>query len=209
MNRLLDLKCSRAALLVPAFLLVFAWQSRAVTFTLASAGPPTWTYDLTFGPLDNCNLFTSPSRITMTGLNGVTAAGGPTSTDFPAGSLTTNNLNWTPTFTATSVTWTNPTCGSGNFSTAMHVNGFTITAPSASNGGASYATSGFAKDTGTPNSLDISGTIAGPSTTPLPSAVPTMSPIALLMTMIGLGCAGAYEARRRFQDWFGNNSNQA
>jgi hypothetical protein len=56
--------------------------------------------------------------------------------------------------------------------------------------------------------LEISGTIAGPSTAALPSAVPTMSPIALLMTMIGPGCAGAYEARRRFQDWFGDNSSQ-
>jgi hypothetical protein len=85
----------------------------------------------------------------------------------------------------------------------MHVFGFTVTAAS---GIGTYATNGFAKDTGTPNSVDASGTITLPGGS---APVPVMSPAALLMTMIGLGCAGAWESRRRLQDWFGRHSNQA
>ncbi len=202
----LSLTLRRVSLLAPAFLFVLAWQAQAVTFTLVSAGPPTWTYNLTFAPLDNCDIDTSPTTITMTGLSGVTGAAGPTSSDF-AGALDTSNRNWTPAFTSTSVTWTNPTCGSGNFPVPKTVYGFTITAPSVSSGLASFATHGFQVD-GHGAVVDASGSIAGPSTT-TSGAVPVMSPVAFLITMIGLGCAGAYEARRRFQDWFRNNGNQA
>jgi hypothetical protein len=193
------------SLVAPAFLFALAFQAQAVTFTLVSAGPPTWTYNLTYAPFDNCGLFTT-GKITLTGLTGVTGAGAPTSTDFTGG-LNTSQLAWSPTFTSTSVTWTNTSCGTGNFGTPMRVMGFTVTAPTASNGLGSFATTGMAIDTGHANSVDVSGSIAGPSATP--ASVPVMSPMALLMTMIGLGCAGAYEARRRFQDWFGNQSNQA
>ena len=203
----LYLTLSRAALALPALLFALTVPARAVTFTLVSAGPPTWTYNLTFLPEDNCDIDTSPTTITMTGLTGVTGAGGPTSTDFPAGSLTTNNLNWTPTFTSTSVTWTNPTCGSGNFAVAKTVFGFTITAPTAPNGSASFATHGFQVD-GHGAVVDAAGSIAGPSTA-APAHAPVLSPTALLITMIGLGCVGAYETKRRLQGWFGNNANQA
>src|SRR5215471_21375058 len=83
----------RRNVLIAVALLASAWQAQAVQWTLTSAGPPTWTYTLTFDPLDNCNLFVSPTTITMNGLTGVTAAGGPTSSDFPVGSLDTNNRN--------------------------------------------------------------------------------------------------------------------
>jgi hypothetical protein len=193
-------------LLIPAILSVMTFQAHAATFSLVSAGPPTWTYELTFAPLDNCNLFTNPTTITLTGLTGVTAAGQPTSTDFPGsgpGSLAANNLNWVPTFTNTSVTWANPTCGSGNFNVEKHVYGFTVTA---TGGPGTYVTNGFAKDTHSPNSVDVTSPTTPP---PAPAAVPVMSPMAFVMTMIGLGCAGAWESRRRLQDWFGSHSNQA
>lgn len=200
----LSLTLRRVSLLAPAFLFVLAWQAQAVTFTLASAGPPTWTYNLTFAAEDNCNLPSSPTTITLTGLTGVTAAGAPTTTSFTGG-LATSNLNWNPTFTSTSVTWTNPTCGSGNFPVPMTVNGFTFTAAVVQAPTATVTTHNFALDTTPPTPVDISGPVPTTSGT----GVPVMSPVALLMTMIGLGCAGAYEARRRFQDWFGNQSNQA
>jgi hypothetical protein len=200
--RTLSLKFQRAAFVLPVFLFLLAWQAQAVTFTLASAGPPTWTYTLTFAPEDNYNIFTSPTTITLSGLTGVTAAGGPTSTDLPQPA----NLVWTATVSGggTIVTWSNTGGGTGNFPVTKHIFGFSFNAPTAQPGTVTVVTSGFAKDTGIPNSLDI----AGPVATNL-AALPVMSPVALLVTMIGLGCAGAYEARRRFQDWFGNNSNQA
>lgn len=145
----------------------------------------------------------SPTTITLSGLTGVTAAGAPTSTDFPAGPLTTTNLNWTPVVSGggTTVTWTNPTCGSGNFGVAKHVYGFTVTA-SAPNSNAMYSTHGFAVDTGTVNSIDVTAFVGGPSAAP----VPIMSPLALLVTAMGLGMAGAYEMRRRFENWFRRES---
>jgi hypothetical protein len=86
---------------------------------------------------------------------------------------------------------------------AKHVFGFTVTATS---GIGTYVTNGFALDVHPPTSLDVSGAITLPGGG---ASVPVMSPIAMLVTMIGLGCAGAYEAKRRFQDWFGSNSGQA
>jgi hypothetical protein len=195
--RFSNLKFTRTALPLLALLLLIAAQGGAVSFTLASAGPTTWTYNLVLAPFDNCNLFVSPTKIVLTGLTGVTGAGAPTTTDFPAGALATNMLNWVPTFTSTSVTWTDSVCGTGNFGVTKNVNGFTFTAPVAQSPTITVTTTGFAKDTGIANSLDISG--------PIPSGaapVPVMSPIALLLTMIGLGCAGAWEQRRRLQSWF-------
>jgi hypothetical protein len=59
-------------------------------------------------------------------------------------------------------------------------------------------------------SQDVSSGPSDPPAPPAPPApVPVMSPFALLMTMIGLGCAGAWESRRRLQDWFGRHSNRA
>jgi hypothetical protein len=202
--RRLNLKLSRTVVLLAAILFTLTWQAHAVTFTLVSAGPPTWTYNLTILPFDNCDIDTSPTTITMTGLSGVTGAGAPTSSDF-TGSLDTNMRNFVPSFSSTSVTWTNTSCGTGNFGVAKHVNGFTITS-TAANGSAAFATHGFQVDSHGPV-VDASGSIQGPSTTAI--SVPVLSPMALLLTMIGLGGAGAWQARQRFADWFGNQSNQA
>lgn len=194
----------RAALWAPALLLTFAWQARAVHFTLASAGPPTWTYTLTYDPLDNYNVITSPTTITLSGLTGVTAAGVPTSTDFPP-ALNASELMWTATVSngGTTVTWTNTGPGTGNFPTPQHVFGFTVTAPGAPNGTASFVTNGIALNT-PPTSRDISGTVAGPSPNTT-AGVPVMSPAAFLLTMIGLAGVGAWESRRRWQSWFGRH----
>ena len=182
-------------------LLASAWQAQAVQWTLTSAGPPTWTYTLTFDPLDNCDIFVAPSTITMSGLTGVTAAGVPTGSDF-TGSLDTNNRNWTPVVSGggTKVVWTNPTCGTGNFGVPKHVTGFTITAAGSTNGTATFATVGMAKDTGTPNSIDGTGSVAGPApaaVAPLPQPVPTTSELALALLFLGLLVIGMRQVNRR------------
>lgn len=194
-------KILRPNLLIPVVLIATSWQVQAVQWTLTAAGPPTWTYTLTFDPLDNCNLFVSPSTIRMTGLTGVTAAGPPTSSDF-TGALDTNNRNWVPQVLngGTTVVWTNTSCGTGNFAVAKHVFGFTVTAPTALNGAVSFTTTGMAKDTGTSNSIDISGSVAGPSATGGTPTVPAASPLTLVLIALGLGAAGAWEAKRRIYD---------
>jgi hypothetical protein len=67
-------------------------------FTGAQTGPNERTYRLKFARLVNYSVFpeatyrTNLTTITVTGLFGVFAAGGPSSTDFP-GSLNTVNLD--------------------------------------------------------------------------------------------------------------------
>jgi hypothetical protein len=206
---MLKFACSGSKLLrrniwLPAILLASAWQSQAVQWTLVSAGPPTWTYTLTFDPLDNCNLFVSPTTITMSGLTGVTSAGAPTSSDF-TGVLDTSNRAFIPSVLngGTKVVWTNTTCGTGNFGVAKHVVGFTVTAPTAFNGTVSFATSGIARDTGVSNSLDISGSVAGPGAAAAagtPVGAPAASPLTLLLLSIGLAAVGAWQVKRRMFD---------
>jgi hypothetical protein len=187
---------------IPVVLLASAWQAQAAHWTLSSAGPPTWTYTLTFDPEDNYNLFQNPTTITMTGLTGVTAAGAPTSTDFPAGSLTTNNLAWTPQVLngGTKVVWSNSIGGTGNFPVAKNVFGFSITAPTAVNGTVAFATSGVAQDTGTPNSRDVSGSVSGPAATGSVNTVPAAGPLTLVLLSFGLAATGAWQVKRRMYD---------
>ena len=177
------------------------WQAKAVHLTLSQAGPPTWTYTLTFDPEDNYSVFQANTTITLSGLAGVTAAGGPTSTDFP-GALNTLNLAWTAQVLngGTMVVWTHAGGGTGNFPTPQHVYGFSVTAPGAQNGVVSFATSGVSRDEGNPlpgggYNLDISGSIAGPSNTPV--TVPAASSAMLALLCLGLALAGGYEARER------------
>lgn len=202
--------CLRANLLIPALLLASAWQAQAIHFTVSQTGPPVWQYTLTYDPLDNYSIFQSPSAITVTGLTGVTAVGIPTSTDFPP-AFSASQLMWTAQVSngGTTVVWTNNGGGTGNFSTAQHVYGFSITAPNAGNGTVSFATSGFSRDRGNPLpgggfSVDISGQVAGP--VPGSPAVPAMSSLALLLTMLGLACVAAYQARTRLLERFQNRS---
>lgn len=189
----------RRTLLVPAVLLASASPALAVHWTVSQAGPPTWTYTLTFDPEDNYNRFQSPTTITMTGLSGVTAAGAPTSTDFPAGALTTINLAWTPQVLngGTTVVWSNSTGGTGNFATPKNVFGFTVTAANAPNGTVAFATSGFALDTTNPNSLDISGSVAGPSATGTTPTVPAAGPLTLALLSIALAAAATWQLKGR------------
>ena len=189
--------------LIATALLVAAWQAQAVQWTLTSAGPPVWTYTLTFDPLDNCNIFVSPSTITMTGLSGVVIAGTPTGSDF-SGSLATNNQNWIGQVQngGTKVVWTNATCGSGNFGVAKHVTGFTITAPVSSNGNVAFATTGMAKDTGVANSIDITGSVAGPAAAAAPAVfypTPTASAATLTLLALVLIALGMWQVRRRMR----------
>jgi len=195
----------RRNVLIAVALLASAWQAQAVQWTLTSAGPPTWTYTLTFDPLDNCGLFV-PGTITMTGLTGVTAAGAPTSTDFPPGGVAdTNNRNWVPQVLngGTKVVWTNTSCATGNFGSVQHVFGFTITAAGTPSGNVSFATTGMAKDTGVSNSVDISGSVGGPAsgtTAPGPVGAPAASPLSLAILSLGLAVAGTWQVKRRMQD---------
>lgn len=190
----------RANLLVPALLAAFACQAGAVTFTATQSGPTTWKYDITFSPWDNYSLTQTNTTITLTGLSGVTAAAGPTSTDFP-GSLDATNLAWTAQVLngGTKVVWTHVGPGTGNFPTAMHIYGFSVTAPAAQSGTVSYSTSGFVQDVSNGGAnLDISGSIAGPTGVAVaPTSVPAGSPLTLALISIALACAGGYFVRYR------------
>jgi hypothetical protein len=143
-------------------------------FTGAQTGPNEWTYTLKFVRLVNYSVFpvatskTNLTTITVTGLFGVFAAAGPTSTDFP-GNLNTVNLDWSASVLdgGTKVVYTHVGPGTGNFSDLRHAFGFTIHASGAANGTVALVTSGFSRDTsrsladGTFN-LDIKGTTNGP-----------------------------------------------
>jgi hypothetical protein len=151
--------------------LAFGETAGAVSFLNTQAGPNTWVYTLTFAPQDNYSITQGTTTITMSGLVGVTAATGPTSTDFPAGAADTTNLAWTAQVTngGTTVVWTHIGGGTGNFNTVQHAFGFSITS-SGPNGTGSLVTSGFSRDIPTPLpggglDLDITGNVVGPATT--------------------------------------------
>jgi hypothetical protein len=121
------------------------------------------------------------------------------------------NKAWTAQVlnSGTTVVWTHVGGGTGNFGSAKHAFGFSITSNSA-NGTASFSTSGFARDAGVGgnNTLDISGSVAGPSATPAaptPTAqgAPAMSPLVLALTFLALAGAGSYYAKHHLQTRFG------
>jgi len=164
-------------------------------------GPATWIYDLTFAPQDNYSINQPSTTITLTGLKGVTAATGPTSTDW-TGALNVLNLAWTAQVLngGTTVVWTHVGAGTGNMPTTMHAYGFTVTAADGVNGNVSLATSGFAQDgTGGAN-LDISGTVAGPAGPAVPAAAPVGGPLPLALTFLALCVVGGYFVRRQFRE---------
>ena len=169
----------------------------AVQFAGSQTGATTWTYNLTYDPLDNYSICQAGTTITVTGLTNVTAAGAPTSTDIPNPALVAIQLAWTPQVLngGTTVVWTHVGPGTGNFSIPIHVNGFTITANAAS-GNAPFATSGFALDAGCspPTPRDISGTVAGPIGQP--AAVPALTSQMLALLTIALAMAGLVALRQ-------------
>jgi hypothetical protein len=159
-------------------LLGLAGTGRAATITAVQTGPTSWVYNLTFAPLDNYSVFQPVTTITFNGLSGVTAAFGPTSTDFPSGFADTTNLAWTSQVlnAGTTVVWSHTGGGTGNWGVDMHVFGFTITALGAMDGMVAFATSGMSRDTSNPLpgglfNLDISGFIAGPTAIPEPGTL--------------------------------------
>lgn len=195
---------------MPAILLAAAWQAQAVQWTLLQTGPPVWAYTLTFAPEDNYSVFQGNTTITMSGLTGVTAAGAPSATDFPD---PYPQLTWTPTITngGTTVIWTKVGGGTGNFDLTLHIYGFNITAAGAPNGQVSFATSGMSRDSGNPLpgggfNLDISGTVAGPAAPAGTASAPALSPLALLLTSLALGLAGAGQVRARFLERLRNGA---
>ncbi len=106
------------ALVTTLTLLLSAAASEAVSFSLSSVGGGTWTYTLTYDPLDNYSIFQPSTTITLSGLSGVSDAFGPTSTDFdpPGGVFDTLNLEWAPAVLdgGTAVSWTHTGGGTGN-----------------------------------------------------------------------------------------------
>lgn len=188
-----------------SFILLIALASPclAVHWTGSQTAPGTWNYTLQIDPEDNFNVSQATTTITMTGLSGVTAAGPPTSSDFP-NPIGTAILAWTPQVLngGTTVVWSIAGGGTGNFSTVQHVFGFTITAPGAANGTVSFATNGFQVDDNGPR-LDISGTVAGPASAS-PESAPAASSITLLAIFAGLTLTGAYQLRARLRDRVGD-----
>jgi len=141
----------------------------AATITGQQISTTEWSYTLTFAPLDNYSIFQSDTTITLTGLFGVTSAGGPTSTDFPSTFIDSINKNWTANVLngGTEVQWTHHGPGTGNFGSEQHVFGFLVFASGASDGLVSLTTSGFSRDVSNPLpgggfNLDVTGQVAGP-----------------------------------------------
>jgi hypothetical protein len=179
---------------VAAAILLCGSTASAVQFTLASHVGDLWTYTLTYDPLDNYNqpsTIVFPTTITLSGLFGVTSAGGPTSTDFlPVGGLLdTVNQHWTPTVLngGTTVVWANEDddAGTGNFGDPKHVLCFTIVSDGIP-GDVSLDTNGFATDTTNFDRDIIGGNTFGPVAVPEPAT----------LGLVAAGCA-ALAARRR------------
>ena len=172
--------------------------SQAVEFTGSQTASGTWTYNLTYNPLDNYSVFPEATQssnlttITLTGLFGVTGASGPSSTTFEPW-LNTLNLNWSAEVLngGTAVRWTHVGPGTGNFDVNQYVYGFRVFATGAANGWASVATDGFSTDTNNGGfDRDITGRVLGPV-----AAVPEPETWALLMA--GLGLMGGIARRRK------------
>ncbi|MFT3855998.1 MAG: hypothetical protein QM742_00245 [Aquabacterium sp.] len=125
-------------------------SAQALQFTLSDQSADTWTYTLTYDPLDNYAVHGAPESATirLTGLAGVTQATGPTSTDYTEAFLDQLNRNWTAQILngGTEVLWTHLGPGTGNFNEAKHVFGFSVVAPGMASGAARVSTTGFTTD---------------------------------------------------------------
>jgi hypothetical protein len=178
---------------VAAGALLLAAHAGAVQFALSSSSGDTWTYTLTYNPEDNYAITVPTATVTLSGLQGVTAATGPTSTDFapPGGFLDMLNLDWTPQVLngGTEVVWTHVGGGTGNFGSDMHVFGFSVTAPGEVTGSAAFATTGFSTDIPNPVDRDVSGVVDGPV-----AGVP--EPETWAMLAAGLLLVGRFAQRR-------------
>lgn len=182
--------------------LALSAPAAAVAVLGHQVAPNQWSYDLTYAALDNYSIFQPTTTITLTGLSGVTAATGPTSTDFAAAPLNAINLAWSAEVLngGTAVRWTHLGPGTGNFSIDKHVFGFNIFAEHAIDGIVAYATDGFSRDTNLalPNGsfdLDISSSVAGPVAAP--AVVPEPPGLCLMLGALA-GLAGTLRRHRRY-----------
>jgi len=184
-----------------------AAPANAVDFVLSSHVGDAWTYTLVYDPFDNLSFNETGfhATVTLTGLSGVTAVSGPTSTDFPAAEINDIQLAWTGEILdgGSTVVFTNPRerSGTGNYSTEKHAYGFTLIAPGAVEGEVALATNGFyyglypndginhAIDP--VNDRDIAKVVAGPVAASVPE------PATWAMMILGLGAAGGVMRRRR------------
>lgn len=165
-----------------------------MSFTGVQQSPTEWVYTLTYDPFDNFAVCPAPDNvatITLSGLSGVVAATAPTSHDlvpaFPG------DLLWTPQVSSdgSTVTWTHVGPGTGNFTTAKHVYGFTITtASTVPNGVVTVASKGFSVDVSRTGPCppqggavrDFTGATYGPVS--VPSSPPT--PAAAVRPRLGV-----------------------
>lgn len=140
----------RAATMAAVFALLGANAAHAVDFSLAAQSGDTWTYTLTYDPLDNYAIpgVEDQATIRLSGLSGVVSATGPSSTDYedPFGNQV--NLRWTAEVLngGTEVVWTHVGPGTGNYEVPLHVFGFSVFAPGQASGAAVFQTTGFSTD---------------------------------------------------------------
>lgn len=170
---ILSIPSLRPAAMALAIGLASLAPAHAVQFTLSGQSASTWTYTLTYDPLDNYAVNGAPETATirLTGLSGVTSATGPTSTDFAEAFLDTINLNWSAAVLngGTEVLWTHVGPGTGNFPDAKHVFGFSVTAPGATSGDVLFSTTGFSTDISNGYlPRDVRGVVSGPAAVPEP-----------------------------------------
>ena len=146
-------------------ILAFGGIVEAVDFRGSQTAPGEWTYTLTYHPMDNYSICQPNTTITISGLADVTEAYGPTSTDFPNPFGDQVNLQWIPEVLngGTTVRWTHYGPGTGNWPIDLHVFGFKVLAPGATNGTISVTTDGFAYDSPECPDRDNVGTSNGPT----------------------------------------------
>jgi len=186
-------------------LVAVAAPAHAVDFVLSSHVGDAWTYTLVYAPYDNMGFGETGihATITLTGLSGVTAVSGPTSTDFPTAFINDKQLAWTGEVLdgGSTVVFTMPLeySGTGNYSTEKHVFGFTLIAPGAVAGEAQLATNGFYYGlfpSGSGGGLDPANDRDIAKATTGPVAAPAPEPATWAMMILGLGAAGSMIRRR-------------
>jgi len=153
-DRLSRARLAGCAVLIPVALAIAGTRASAASFVGTQTGPGEWTYTLTYDPLDNYSICQPSTTITLGGLSGVTAATGPTSTDYSSPEIGNPfldgvNLAWTAEVLGggTAVRWTHLGSGTGNFSIPIRVHGFKVVAAGVANGPATVTSDGFETDT--------------------------------------------------------------